>query len=418
VDTVALRRLPLPELERLAATHGVFLPANATHPEVVSRVQRGLLARGESLVAEGTLEVEKQGHGFLRSRASSYLPHPADLYVPAAMITRFGLRTGDEIHGTVRPPRGWQKFLALAQIDAVNGLPPEQMVGRATFDTLRPKYPDQRIRLESRAGGMSMRLADLIAPLGKGNRGLIVAPPRAGKTMLLHRMANAIAENHPEVVLFVLLIDERPEEVTDFIANCPTAEVVASTFDERPTRHVQVAEMVIEKAKRLVESGRDVVILLDSITRLARAHNAVTPMSGKILSGGVDAKALEKPKRFFGAARRIDGGGSLTIVATALVGTGSRMDEVIFEEFKGTGNMEIVLDRDIANRRVYPAFEINKSGTRKEELLLTDTERNRIFLLRHFVGSMAPEDATQFIIRRLSQTASNDEFFQRMAEGQ
>jgi transcription termination factor Rho len=362
--------------------------------------------------------VEKQGHGFLRSRASSYLPHPADLYVPAAMITRFGLRTGDEIHGTVRPPRGWQKFLALAQIDAVNGLPPEQMVGRATFDTLRPKYPDQRIRLESRAGGMSMRLADLIAPLGKGNRGLIVAPPRAGKTMLLHRMANAIAENHPEVVLFVLLIDERPEEVTDFIANCPTAEVVASTFDERPTRHVQVAEMVIEKAKRLVESGRDVVILLDSITRLARAHNAVTPMSGKILSGGVDAKALEKPKRFFGAARRIDGGGSLTIVATALVGTGSRMDEVIFEEFKGTGNMEIVLDRDIANRRVYPAFEINKSGTRKEELLLTDTERNRIFLLRHFVGSMAPEDATQFIIRRLSQTASNDEFFQRMAEGQ
>jgi transcription termination factor Rho len=418
VDTVALRRLPLPELERLAATHGVFLPANATHPEVVSRVQRGLLARGESLVAEGTLEVEKQGHGFLRSRASSYLPHPADLYVPAAMITRFGLRTGDEIHGTVRPPRGWQKFLALAQIDAVNGLPPEQMVGRATFDTLRPKYPDQRIRLESRAGGMSMRLADLIAPLGKGNRGLIVAPPRAGKTMLLHRMANAIAENHPEVVLFVLLIDERPEEVTDFIANCPTAEVVASTFDERPTRHVQVAEMVIEKAKRLVESGRDVVILLDSITRLARAHNAVTPMSGKILSGGVDAKALEKPKRFFGAARRIDGGGSLSIVATALVGTGSRMDEVIFEEFKGTGNMEIVLDRDIANRRVYPAFEINKSGTRKEELLLTDTERNRIFLLRHFVGSMAPEDATQFIIRRLSQTASNDEFFQRMAEGQ
>ncbi|MGA0920248.1 MAG: transcription termination factor Rho [Gemmatimonadaceae bacterium] len=418
MDTVALRRLPLPDLEQLATTHGVFLPANATHAEVVNRVQRALLATGEPLVAEGTLEVEKAGHGFLRNRASSYLPHPADLYVPAGMITRFGLRTGDEIHGTVRPPRGWQKFLALAQIDAVNGLPPEQVIGRASFDTLRPKYPDQRIRLESRAGGMSMRLADLIAPLGKGQRGLIVAPPRAGKTMLLHRMANAIAENHPEVVLFVLLIDERPEEVTDFIASCPTAEVVASTFDEKPTRHVQVADMVIEKAKRLVESGRDVVILLDSITRLARAHNAVTPMSGKILSGGVDAKALEKPKRFFGAARRIDGAGSLTIVATALVGTGSRMDEVIFEEFKGTGNMEIVLDRDIANRRVYPAFEVNKSGTRKEELLLTDTERNRIFLLRHFVGSMAPEDATQFIIRRLSQTATNEEFFQRMAEGQ
>ncbi|MBM3898792.1 MAG: transcription termination factor Rho [Gemmatimonadetes bacterium] len=418
MDTVALRRLPLPDLEHLAATHGVFLPPTATHAEVVSRVQRALLAKGEPLVAEGTLELEKAGHGFLRNRASSYLPHPADLYVPVGMIARFGLRTGDEIHGTVRPPRGWQKFLALAQIDAVNGLPPEQMIGRANFDTLRPKYPDQRIRLESTAGGMSMRLADLIAPLGKGQRGLIVAPPRAGKTMLLHRMANAIAENHPEVVLFVLLIDERPEEVTDFIANCPTAEVVASTFDEKPTRHVQVADMVIEKAKRLVESGRDVVILLDSITRLARAHNAVTPMSGKILSGGVDAKALEKPKRFFGAARRIDGGGSLTIVATALVSTGSRMDEVIFEEFKGTGNMEIVLDRDIANRRVYPAFEVNKSGTRKEELLLTDTERNRIFLLRHFVGSMMPEDATQFILRRLAQTDTNEEFFQRMAEGQ
>ncbi|MFM9013647.1 MAG: transcription termination factor Rho [Gemmatimonadota bacterium] len=418
MDTVALRRLPLPDLEQLAATHGVFLPPTATHAEVVSRVQRALLAKGEPLVAEGTLELEKAGHGFLRNRASSYLPHPADLYVPAGMIARFGLRTGDEIHGTVRPPRGWQKVLALAQIDAVNGLPPEQMIGRANFDTLRPKYPDPRIRLESTAGGMSMRLADLIAPLGKGQRGLIVAPPRAGKTMLLHRMANAIAENHPEMVLFVLLIDERPEEVTDFIANCPTAEVVASTFDEKPTRHVQVADMVIEKAKRLVESGRDVVILLDSITRLARAHNAVTPMSGKILSGGVDAKALEKPKRFFGAARRIDGGGSLTIVATALVSTGSRMDEVIFEEFKGTGNMEIVLDRDIANRRVYPAFEVNKSGTRKEELLLTDTERNRIFLLRHFVGSMMPEDATQFILRRLAQTDTNEEFFQRMAEGQ
>ena len=262
-----------------------------------------------------------------------------------------------------------------------------------------------------------MRVADLIAPLGKGQRGLIVAPPRAGKTLFLQRMANAIAENHPEIVLIVLLIDERPEEVTDFIATVPSAEVIASTFDEVPKRHVQVAEMVIEKAKRLVEQGRDVVILLDSITRLARAHNAVTPMSGKILSGGVDAKALEKPKRFFGAARRIDTGGSLTIVATALVNTGSRMDEVIFEEFKGTGNQEIVLDRDIANRRIYPAIEINKSGTRKEELLLSDKERNRIFLLRHFLGDMAPEDATQFLLRKLAATQSNEEFFQRMAEG-
>jgi transcription termination factor Rho len=263
-----------------------------------------------------------------------------------------------------------------------------------------------------------MRVTDLIAPIGKGQRGLIVAPPRAGKTLLLQRMANAIAENHPEITLIVLLIDERPEEVTDFIATVPSAEVIASTFDEPAKRHVQVADMVIEKAKRLVESKRDVVILLDSITRLARAHNTVTPMSGKILSGGVDAKALEKPKRFFGAARRIEDGGSLTIVATALVNTGSRMDEVIFEEFKGTGNQEIVLDRDIANRRIYPAIEINKSGTRKEELLLTEKERNRIFLLRHFLGDMAPDEATSFLLRKLAVTKTNEEFFQKMAEGQ
>jgi transcription termination factor Rho len=262
-----------------------------------------------------------------------------------------------------------------------------------------------------------MRVTDLIAPLGKGQRGLIVAPPRAGKTIMLQRMANAIAENHPEIHLMVLLIDERPEEVTDFIATVPSAEVIASTFDESPKRHVQVAEMVIEKAKRLVESKQDVVILLDSLTRLARAHNAVIPMSGKILSGGVDAKAMERPKRFFGAARRIEDGGSLTIVATALVNTGSRMDEVIFEEFKGTGNQEIVLDRDIANRRIYPAIEINKSGTRKEELLLTEKEKNRIYLLRHFLGGMPSEEATQFLLRRLAETKTNEEFFRLMAEG-
>ena len=332
-------------------------------------------------------------------------------------MRRFGVKTGDTIRGRVRPRRDWEKFLARRQLESVNGQPPEALEGRVSFDVLRPRYPDQRIRLESKSGGLSMRLADLIAPLGKGQRGLIVAPPRAGKTLLLQRMANAIAENHPEIELIVLLIDERPEEVTDFMACCPTAEVIASTFDEHAKRHVQVADMVIEKAKRLVESKQDVVILLDSITRLARAHNTMTPMSGKILSGGVDAKALEKPKRFFGAARRIEAGGSLTIVATALVGTGSRMDEVIFEEFKGTGNMEIVLDRDIANRRIYPAFEIGKSGTRKEELLLTEKERNRIFLLRHFVGDMAPDEAVSFVIRRLTQTATNEEFFQRMAEG-
>jgi transcription termination factor Rho len=263
-----------------------------------------------------------------------------------------------------------------------------------------------------------MRVVDMIAPLGKGQRGLIVAPPRAGKTILLQKMANAIAENHPEASLIVLLIDERPEEVTDFIASVPSAEVISSTFDEPAARHVQVAEMVIEKAKRLVEAGRDVVILLDSITRLARAHNTVTPMSGKILSGGVDAKALEKPKRFFGAARRIDGGGSLTIVATALVSTGSRMDEVIFEEFKGTGNMELILDREIANRRVFPAIDMLKSGTRKEELLLSEKEKNRVFLIRHFLGDMPAEDAILFLLKRMARTKNNDEFFERMAEGE
>ncbi len=405
------------ELQRTAEDLGLADTLGLRKQDLIVRIERSLLERGDELTAEGTLELVPEGHGFLRSAEYSYLASPDDIYVSQTQVRRFGVKTGDTIRGRVRPPKHWEKFLALLQVESVNGLPPEALQGRVGFDALRPRYPDQRIRLESTSGGISMRLADLIAPLGKGQRGLIVAPPRAGKTILLQRMANAIAENHPECVLIVLLIDERPEEVTDFIATVPSAEVVASTFDEAPKRHVQVADMVIEKAKRLVESKRDVVILLDSITRLARAFNTVTPMSGKILSGGVDAKALEKPKRFFGAARRIDGGGSLTIVATALVNTGSRMDEVIFEEFKGTGNMEIVLDRDIANRRIYPAMEIGKSGTRKEELLLTEKERNRIFLLRHFVGDMAPDEATSFLLRRLSQTKTNEEFFQRMAEG-
>ena len=417
VDLASLRRTDAVELQRLADELGLVDVAGLRKQDLLARIEHALLARGDVLVAEGTLEIVPEGHGFLRSPDWSYLAGPDDIYVSQTQVRRFGVKTGDTIRGRVRPAKQWEQFLALMQMESVNGQPPEALVGRVPFDALRPLYPDQRIRLESKSGGLSMRLADLIAPIGKGQRGLIVAPPRAGKTLLLQRMANAIAENHPEIKLIVLLIDERPEEVTDFMACCPTAEVIASTFDEHAKRHVQVADMVIEKAKRLVESKQDVVILLDSITRLARAHNTVTPMSGKILSGGVDAKALERPKRFFGAARRIEGGGSLTIVATALVSTGSRMDEVIFEEFKGTGNMEIVLDRDIANRRIYPAFEIGKSGTRKEELLLTEKERNRIFLLRHFVGSMAPDEAVSFVIRRLTQTATNEEFFQRMAEG-
>jgi transcription termination factor Rho len=417
VDIASLRRTPAAELRTLAESLELSEVEGLRKQDLILKIEQALLATGEPLVAEGTLEVVPEGHGFLRSPDWSYLAGPDDVYVSSTQLRRFGIKTGDTIRGRVRPPKHWEQYLALLHVESVNGGPPEALIGRIAFDALRPRYPDQRIRLESESGGLAMRVTDLIAPLGKGQRGLIVAPPRAGKTIMLQRMANAIAENHPEIHLMVLLIDERPEEVTDFIATVPSAEVIASTFDESPKRHVQVAEMVIEKAKRLVESKQDVVILLDSITRLARAHNAVIPMSGKILSGGVDAKAMERPKRFFGAARRIEDGGSLTIVATALVNTGSRMDEVIFEEFKGTGNQEIVLDRDIANRRIYPAIEINKSGTRKEELLLNEKEKNRIYLLRHFLGGMPSEEATQFLLRRLAETKTNEEFFRLMAEG-
>jgi transcription termination factor Rho len=418
MDISELRRMPLADL--IAMAESLQLPATASRrrQDLIFHVERALLERGTPLEAEGTLELGRESFGFLRSADYSYLPGPDDIYVSQTQIKRFQVKTGDTIRGQVRPPKAWEKYLALLQVDSINGLDPEAIKGRIAFDNMRPKYPDQRIRLETKSGDLSMRVVDLIAPIGKGQRGLIVAPPRAGKTILLHKMANAIAENHPEIVLIVLLIDERPEEVTDFIATVPRAEVISSTFDEPPSRHVQVAEMVIEKAKRLVEARRDVVILLDSITRLARAHNAVTPLSGKILSGGVDARAMEKPKRFFGAARCVEGGGSLTIVATALVNTGSRMDEVIFEEFKGTGNMELVLDRDIANRRIFPAIDMLKSGTRKEELLLNEKEKNRAFLIRHFLGDQAPEDAIAFLLKRMARTKDNEEFFARMAEGE
>jgi transcription termination factor Rho len=418
MDISDLRHKPLSELIAMAEEFALPDTASRRRQDLIFHVERALLDRGTALEAEGTLEVGRESFGFLRSADYSYLPGPDDVYVSQTQIKRFGIKTGDTVRGRVRPPKSWEKYLALLQVDSVNGLPPAAIEGRIPFDNLRPKYPDQRLRLETASGDLSMRVVDIIAPIGKGQRGLIVAPPRAGKTILLHKMANAIAENHPEVTLFVLLIDERPEEVTDFIASVPRAEVISSTFDEPAARHVQVADMVIEKAKRLVEARKDVVILLDSITRLARAHNTVTPLSGKILSGGVDAKAMEKPKRFFGAARRIDGGGSLTIVATALVSTGSRMDEVIFEEFKGTGNMELVLDRDIANRRIFPAIDMLKSGTRKEELLLNDKEKNRAFLIRHFLGDQAPEDAIAFLLKRMARTANNEEFFARMAEGE
>jgi transcription termination factor Rho len=416
VNIADLKRQSMAELGALAESLGGDVAPGISKHDLLFLVQQRLLDSGETLAGEGVLEVLPEGYGFLRSPDWNYLYSPDDIYVSPSQIKRFNLLTGDTVGGQVRPPKEWERYLALLKVERVNGGEPEAAKTRTTFENLRPRYPDERLRLERANGDLSMRVIDLIAPLGKGQRGLIVAPPRAGKTILLQKMANAIRENHPEVELIILLIDERPEEVTD-TRQTVDAEVIASTFDETPERHVQVSDMAIEKARRLVESGRDVVILLDSITRLARAHNAVLPHSGRIMSGGIDSKGLEKPKRFFGAARNIEGGGSLTIVATALIETGSRMDEVIFEEFKGTGNMELVLDRQIAERRVYPAININKSGTRKEELLLTQEELNRVYLLRNFLGDMPETDAIDFLLKQMSRSKNNQEFFKQMVQG-
>ncbi|MEP6494417.1 MAG: transcription termination factor Rho [bacterium] len=416
MNIAELKSKSVPELQEMAEGHSIENSAGLTKQELIFRIEQKLLDDAVVLTGEGVLEILPEGYGFLRSQDWNYLYGPDDIYVSPSQIKRFDLRTGDTVTGQVRPPKEWERYLALLKVESVNGDDPDVAKTRITFDNLRPRYPEGRLRLETKDGDPSMRVMDLIAPIGKGQRGLIVSPPRAGKTILLQKIANAIVENHPEVTLIILLIDERPEEVTDTIANV-NAEVIASTFDEEATRHVQVAEMVIEKAKRLVEHKKDVVILLDSITRLARAHNAVTPQSGKILSGGVDAKGLEKPKRFFGAARKIEGGGSLTIIATALVETGSRMDEVIFEEFKGTGNMELILDRKIAERRVFPAIDINRSGTRKEELLLTQEELNRVYLLRNFLGDMPEVDAIEFLLKQMSRSKNNKEFFHQMVNG-
>ena len=385
--------------------------------DLIFQIEQNLLDTDIMLHGDGVLEILPEGYGFLRSQDWSYLPGPDDIYVSPSQIKRFGLRTGDEVRGQVRPPKPRERYLALLKVESVNGDDPEKAKDRVPFDNLRPQYPDERLRLESKDGDLSMRVVDIMTPIGKGQRGLIVSPPRAGKTILLHKIANAIAENHPEVTIIVLLIDERPEEVTEMIASTIRAEVVSSTFDEGAARHVQVADMVLEKAKRLVESGKDVVILLDSLTRFARAHNTVAPQSGKILSGGVDATALHKPKKFFGSARNIDQGGSLTIIATALTETGSRMDDVIFEEFKGTGNMELVLDRKIADRRIYPAIDIFRSGTRKEELLLSQAEINRVILLRQFLADMPEAEAIEFLLRQMTKSKNNKEFFIQMAQG-
>jgi transcription termination factor Rho len=416
VNIAELKRKSVPELFEMAEGFDVENPGGLRKQDLIFRIEQKLLDQNVTLTGEGVLEILPEGYGFLRSQDWNYLYGPDDIYVSPSQIKRFDLKTGDTVSGQVRPPKEWERYLALLKVESVNGDDPDVAKQRIPFDNLRPRYPEGRLRLETRDGDLSMRIMDLIAPIGKGQRGLIVSPPRAGKTILLQKIANAIRENQPEVTLIVLLIDERPEEVTDTLANVD-AEVISSTFDEPADRHVQVAEMVIEKAKRLVEHKKHVVILLDSITRLARAHNAVAPHSGKILSGGVDAKGLEKPKKFFGAARNIDGGGSLTIIATALIETGSRMDEVIFEEFKGTGNMELILAREIADRRVFPAIDINRSGTRKEELLFNQEELNRVYLLRNFLADMPEAEAIEFLLKQMSRSKNNKEFFQQMVQG-
>ncbi len=367
------------------------------------------------ILGEGVLEIVPQGYGFLRSAAYSYTPGPDDIYVSQSQIKKFNLKTGDTVLGQVRPPKQGEKFFSLVKVEAINFEPPDRAKERVPFESLTPLHPNERIRLERSDGDVSMRIIDLLAPMGKGQRGLIVSPPRAGKTVLLQKIANSITENHPEIYLIILLIDERPEEVTDMQRNV-RAEVISSTFDEPPERHIHVARMVLEKAKRLVEYGRDVVILLDSITRYARANNLVVPHSGKTLSGGIDSNALQVPKKFFGAARNVEEGGSLTIIATALIETGSRMDEVIFEEFKGTGNQEIVLDRSLSDRRIFPAMDIFKSGTRKEELLLSPEELNRVWILRKILSEIGnPIEAMEFLISKIKATRNNKEFLRAMS---
>ena len=382
--------------------------------ELIKLILEFQVNKEETLYATGVLEVLPDGYGFLRFSNYSYLPGPDDIYVSHSQIKRFRLKTGHLISGQIRPPKDKEKFFALLRVESINGIQPDNARGLVVFDNLTPLYPEELIKLETNTTSKSTRIIDMLSPIGKGQRGLIVAQPKTGKTILLQKIANAISENNPEINLIILLIDERPEEVTD-MARSVKAEVVASTFDEPQDRHVQVAEMVIEKAKRCVEAGEDVVILLDSITRLARAYNTVMPHSGKILSGGVDSNALHKPKRFFGAARNVEDGGSLTIISTALIDTGSRMDEVIFEEFKGTGNMELVLDRELSDKRIYPSININKSGTRREEKLLSNRDLSRIWVLRKLLSEKKTKEAMEFLLERLSRTKTNREFLDTMS---
>lgn len=413
MEIVELKTLKISELTKMAQTLKVSGATGLKKQELIFRILEEQTKQEGLIFAEGVLEVLPDGYGFLRSPDYNYLPGPDDIYVSPSQIKRFGLRTGDTVSGQIRPPKESERFFALLKVEAVNFENPEEAKKKILFDNLTPLYPDEKIDLEHKPNDFSSRIMDMLTPIGKGQRGLIVAQPKTGKTILLQKIANAVTDNHPEIKMIVLLIDERPEEVTD-MQRSVKAEVISSTFDEPPDRHVQVADMVLKKAKRLVEYGQNVVILLDSLTRLARAHNAVVPHSGKILSGGLDATALERPKRFFGAARNIEEGGSLTIIATALIDTGSRMDEVIFEEFKGTGNMELQLDRRISDRRIFPAIDVNRSGTRKEELLLKDFEIKRVWILRKFLADLTSVEAMEFLLSRMQGTKTNKDFLESM----
>jgi transcription termination factor Rho len=416
MNLTELKKTPVPELIELAAKQGIEGMSRARKQDIIFAILKAHAKNGEDIYGDGVLEILQDGFGFLRSPDSSYLAGPDDIYVSPSQIRRFNLRTGDTVSGKIRPPKDSERYFALLKVSEINFEPPENAKNKVLFENLTPLHPNERLKLETGNGStedITARVIDLVAPIGKGQRGLIVSPPKAGKTMMLHDIAHSITHNCPECHLIVLLIDERPEEVTE-MARSVRGEVVSSTFDEPASRHVQVAEMVIEKAKRLVEHKKDVVILLDSITRLARAYNTVIPSSGKVLTGGVDANALHRPKRFFGAARNIEEGGSLTILATALVETGSRMDDVIYEEFKGTGNMEVHLDRKIAEKRIYPAININRSGTRREELLTKPDELQMMWILRKVVHDMDEIAAMEFMLDKLKATKTNAEFFDSM----
>ncbi len=413
MDISKLKKMKIVDLHEVAKKLAVTEYSDLRKQELIFKILEAQTKKDGLTFSKGTLEVLADGYGFLRASSYNFLPSPDDIYVSPSQIKRFHMRTGDFVSGQVRPPKDQERFFALLRVEAMNGKDPEEIRKRTLFDNLTPLYPNKRLDLESAPGEYSMRIMNMLSPIGKGQRGLIVSPPKTGKTVLLQKIANSISRNHPGVQLIMLLIDERPEEVTD-MQRSVKAEVISSTFDETADRHVQVANMVIEKAKRSVEAGEDVVILLDSITRLARAHNTVAPHSGRILSGGVDSNALQKPKRFFGAARNIEEGGSLTIIATALIETGSRMDDVIFEEFKGTGNMELVLDRSLSDRRVFPAIDVNKSGTRKEELLLSDEELSKTWVLRNFLSDYDSIEAMNFLLDKMRGTKNNKDFMQNM----